>query len=523
MNVLLVDDEMAMVRILENAINWKAAGISQVFHAYNTVEARTILQSENIDILVCDIEMPRESGLSLIHSVREQYPQIYVIILTAYPEFDYAKQAISLGVSNYLLKPVASQELLEAIDQAQKAITRFQEERQLKRYAEYRCHNTSSQKQLLKDIYRDLFLEEIKPEEPAIRYQLESLEIPWSMVCNLTLLMFQDITREREPKETRLMRFILQNAAEDLFPEYVVLNMDEYILVILQNIKDYEQIQEICSYYMDTARDQLKCILRGFILAGVSSVRLSGAWELLQGSARYTPLGGDELIWLKHLHHNEGVSEVIFDKEKWCDLLVEMDLERILSWFDEEICRASKTVKMDRKYLMRYRQAFLNSYLKCSTDRNQNRSQCWKEELRLFEDAATSVLNLRNYIEFCINSASHHSDLKKSEAIDIVKRYLESHCCDEINRKALENLVHLNSDYLNRLFKAETGYSLMKYVQMCRIELATQYLENTRESIGEIAIKVGYDSPAYFSRIYKKATGISPQQFRDREGLDEAE
>ena len=118
MNLLLVDDEIAMLHIMEKAIDWKKKGIQKVFTAYNTDLARDIISSSKIDLVICDIEMPKENGLSLIQWIQDMYPEIINIILTGYPHFNYARSAISLGVYRYLLKPIAFDELEETIASA---------------------------------------------------------------------------------------------------------------------------------------------------------------------------------------------------------------------------------------------------------------------------------------------------------------------------------------------------------------------------------------------------------------------
>ena len=114
-NLLLVDDEVMTIEILKKALDWEAFGFSQVFFAYNGERAREILTEHPVDIMICDIEMPKESGLDLIGWVQNLYPEIICIILTAYPDFNYARSAISLGVYRFLLKPVAFDELEETI------------------------------------------------------------------------------------------------------------------------------------------------------------------------------------------------------------------------------------------------------------------------------------------------------------------------------------------------------------------------------------------------------------------------
>lgn len=118
MKVLIVDDEIATLNILQSAVHWGKAGIDQVYTAVNAMAAREVLTNKAIDIVLCDIEMPKESGLELIEWIQGLYPGIVNIILTGYPDFNYARHAISLGVYEYLLKPVAFDELENTLSRA---------------------------------------------------------------------------------------------------------------------------------------------------------------------------------------------------------------------------------------------------------------------------------------------------------------------------------------------------------------------------------------------------------------------
>ena len=106
------------------------------------------------------------------------------------------------------------------------------------------------------------------------------------------------------------------------------------------------------------------------------------------------------------------------------------------------------------------------------------------------------------------------ADPEIADAVNTIKKYLESHYSEVITRKKIEELVHLNQDHINREFKKQTGYTLMEYVQHYRILMAKKMLRETTLSISEISIRTGYDSPAYFSKIFKKQTERTPLEYR---------
>ena len=117
-HLLIVDDEDLTVKRLQAAVDWESLGISQVYTAFSMVQAQKVFGAEQIDIMLCDIEMPAGSGLELLHWVREQgYPTIN-IFLTGHANFSYAKEALSLETMEYILKPVSFDEVKRVVGKA---------------------------------------------------------------------------------------------------------------------------------------------------------------------------------------------------------------------------------------------------------------------------------------------------------------------------------------------------------------------------------------------------------------------
>ena len=117
-NILLVDDEIITITAIDRNVDWKKCGLSNLYLANTSMAVKEIVSSTNIDIVISDIEMPNENGMDLAKWLHENHPGIIVILLTAHAEFRYAREAISLGVFDYLLKPVIYEELEDKIIQA---------------------------------------------------------------------------------------------------------------------------------------------------------------------------------------------------------------------------------------------------------------------------------------------------------------------------------------------------------------------------------------------------------------------
>ncbi len=134
MNLLIVNDEIRTAEVMKREIEWEKYGIREVYTAYDAERGKTILQENEIDIILCDIEMPGENGLSLLKWIRGQGYDIECIFLTCHANFAYAQEAISLGCQDYILVPAKYEDIGQAI---YKVVKRIEGRRSDDHYREY--------------------------------------------------------------------------------------------------------------------------------------------------------------------------------------------------------------------------------------------------------------------------------------------------------------------------------------------------------------------------------------------------
>lgn len=511
MNLLLVDDEIIMIDILMQAVNWKGIGVKQVYSAYNAQEARKVLLEKDINILICDIEMPQESGLELLRWVRKKYPFIVNIILTSYPDFNYAKDAIELEVSKYLLKPVKFDELEKTIGDA---VDRIKKQRIHYKYTKYGEKAISDKLKTQKILFRELILEEIQPDKDSILREAERIGLDPEEIRNKTMILFYCRDEKKLKEDGKIIRFAFVNIAEELFPEAVTLCLDYSPLLILDALTLETRIEEIVKTYQNAVTQFLKYSFSAYILTDVKFELISAYYDNLIEKANYSAVENKGLYYVEKdvTHKNE--SSMIFDRDKWEFILREMNKKQIIYNLLSELKKASRLNYVDKNYLLLYQQEFLRLYY-IITD-HDGLVEFNSDGLRLFETASDSVANMRLWVERLVDNYISMVKSKRPETeVELVKKYLEKHYNEAINREDIEQIVHLNTDYLNRIFKASTGYSLMEYIQYYRIQRAKEFLNKTAETISDISLKVGYESPAYFSKIFKKITGTTPQEFRN--------
>lgn len=141
MKVLVVDDQPEVVQGVLSGVDWKKAGIEAAFPAYSVKEAQEVFRREEIDILLCDIEMPPTDGFELLRWAQEQKPEVACIFLSAHAEFEYAREAVKLGSFDYILQPAPYEEIEKALE---RAVGKVRETEKLRRYYTYEDYRQRS-------------------------------------------------------------------------------------------------------------------------------------------------------------------------------------------------------------------------------------------------------------------------------------------------------------------------------------------------------------------------------------------
>lgn len=419
MNILLVDDEIAVIDILKNSISWKELGIAQVFVSYNAKDAKKMIEDNAIHIIVCDIEMPQENGITLLTWVQENRSEIINIILTSYPDFNYAKDAIDIGVFKFLLKPVSFQELKQTVHEA---VLKIEEWTRQEKQREYGKYFESNERKAEKIFYMDLIREEILPFENHISREVEKRGMRADKLKPGVMVLFRVNSEKYLKEDENALYFALENSAEELFPEVLCFPMKHNEIWIIKGKTDRERCAEMCRIFKENTEKLLKCELYAYIAYDILFTQVPEKYKMLtQAAEQYSRPG-----------------QSIYFAEEW-------------------------------------------------------------------------ILNVIGSMPEYGNTVGGRETL----LIETVKTYLEEHYNEPINRKDIENLVHLNQDYLNRVFKCATGYTLMQYIQYYRILEAKRYLEDLALTISEVGLNVGYDTPPYFSKMFKKWTGITPVEYRN--------
>lgn len=222
--LLIVDDEASVVEGLAHTIPWQKIGIDEVHKAYSAFEALEILQTQPVDIMISDITMPRMNGLELVEITKSKWKHIKTILLSGYADFAYAKEAITLGTYEYLLKPVSDEVVLEKVGGAVESLRQERESSETYNRAvqAFRVNLPHIRGEFLNQL-----LQGMKSPKNVWAEKLELLEMK-SAIGNqaaLMLVRMEDRLTEMSPYDSSIMEYAIGNMADEIFGERSIVAM----------------------------------------------------------------------------------------------------------------------------------------------------------------------------------------------------------------------------------------------------------------------------------------------------------
>ncbi|NQX70429.1 response regulator [Paenibacillus alba] len=249
--LLLVDDEIYAIEGIKYNLEWASLGFTDIFEAYNIDMAKRIVTDHQIDIMICDIEMPGGNGLLLMEWVKEHYPSMVVVFLTCHSEFDYAKKALQLGVFDYMVKPVNFSELEEIIVKAleiRKKELGFEEIKET--YERFYPLWEAKKPLLVERIWQD-YLDERISNDP-VKMEGELQEVGLTISDNFTILPIlisvEKWHKEFSSRDEEVLEYAIRNAAAEL-----VIGQDSGLA-----LQDHSGINVIFIYSGGSERDSLE-------------------------------------------------------------------------------------------------------------------------------------------------------------------------------------------------------------------------------------------------------------------------
>lgn len=517
--VLIVDDEPVVRRGIRRCVNWNELGVEMVAEAANGIEALTQTAADAPDIVLLDINMPNMNGLEFAGIIKKQRPHSRVVIITGYPDFEYVRSALRLGVDDYILKPVTKEDI-ESIVTGQIAALESGDRAAGDLYLEA---------QLLERELNAMLRRELRPASstPALTRRGLHADTGVSFVILRDYLTHGNIWN-RDGDE--LAQFAVQNVvAEELEKNAAGLAFTTYLneMALIVACPE-EEVEE----QLRALRFKLQDFLNIPIDFGVSSRGHFRDLAKLASEARKAleysfVLSDASIIFYPEVSRSQAALSPGYPVEEEKDLLGHMlseppsEIEQRIDRFFDRLKKAVPNVHQARMYLMRLFLKLANTAesLTSWTDGDPQEAPFAEENLSRQIEQFTSLEQASAWLKRAYSETYSYLRSVSSRSRQLfvtIRDYIEkNYSSASLNLKKCSEDLFLSPSYISLILKKESGRTFVDYLNEYRIEQAAQMLRTADLRISDISSRVGFTHPTYFSSVFKKVMGVSPKQFRE--------
>ncbi len=529
LTLLIVEDEDIARTGLRDYVLWKEYGIGKVLEARDGQEGLALLESEQVDMIITDVEMPLMDGITMVRKMRESGIDIPVIYLSGHWNLPYLKSAFTLDASDYLLKPVKFPELDERLAKVTGSIFHDIEQKNT-------LMDMKSKLEQSFPILIERFFHQLVHRAVGAAYNMEEkirlLDIPIQeedQFCLLTLSLMEGLD-EADPLylEKEMEVILARQWIEANYPSkrlYCMSDSNNRLSIAFI----YKQEEEKNQHFIETFYKDMVQVLGEDVTLGlgkpVSDLRdLADSYEQsIYALEQSIFLGKNAVIYYSDVENTGQKMHINLDQDI-----------RLL----KEAVRTGKQVQVSRSL----DEIFTKLLRTDQPDMGHIKNICMEilvvvnmqlMEYRLRNEAYQSPVSAWNKVQefnqledlhrwmkqYLIEACHLVVDLQKNSRNNVVYyivKAVENRYGEELSVPILAEELGLTPNYLYLLFKKERGETFNKYLTGYRMEMAKKILESPQYKLYEVAEAVGYGNPDYFTKVFKKHFGYSPSQFRER-------
>ncbi|NQX69089.1 response regulator transcription factor [Paenibacillus alba] len=539
--LVVVDDDFHILQGFKKAIMWEKFGIEWVGEAENGQDGYELIAREKPDIVLTDIYMPQLNGLDMIERLRAEGIEAKYIVLSGYSDFEYARKALRLNVSDYLSKPITLDDLKQVlgkvIDELNEEVENRQELTTLSQ--KISMYEPFVQKQWLRALISG-------STDPVIFAQLPDAFENWDrqrhFVMAVELLRTPRI-RNASLQDWHLFRFGIGNIINELLAQHwpqsqCIEIQSSHIMIVLHEpeaVLEHTSVDQIAALGHEIVRC-MDTYLKLQVRIGIGGFRLS--WREISGSAEeaFQVLATEgslsesvkffSLIEQKRSEGRLNLEQLETGPVKFFQILadslryMQLDQGRQTA---KDFFRQFDNVHVDDGYVRNLGMqlwAVLGYALNDLDDVIQDMYMKIDIQKEMENMYRTQQLEewLLGKLDQLYGNRSTNENPRHKEAVEFMIQYIHEHYAEDITLETLANKIFISRNYLNKIFKKTTGETFMNYLIRVRMEKAELLLLQGKWMIYEVAEQVGYSIPSYFSTVFKKYTGKNPSDLmKDRE------
>lgn len=530
LKVFLAEDEFIIREGIKNNIDWQAYGYEFCGEASDGELAFPLIQKTRPDILITDIKMPFVDGLALSRLVKKELPETEIIILSGYEEFDYAKEAIQIGVARYLLKPINGETLLQEIDSVAEIILGKQKEKEIREKYQKEMEENSLRDQM--DLFQHLVTGDCSMEELLSVADKLDLKImaPW---YSIVLLKIQSMKHDYEEYSGSIV-VVDERIVKLAEPEHVLI-FDRALegRAFLFKADSEEELLAYQKEYLGDVKEVLSgyANLRYFGGIGTPVNRLReipASFEDASHAFAHRYLVAESCILDSSLLMQEGAAEQEdfrisavnpeqIDRTKMQEFLRTGDLDEVVYFVDEffgKLDGGAMKSRIFRQYITMDAYFSIVDFLK-GLGLQKDEIEAPDQDSSILQDEKSAMDYIVRIMEKALVLREKKASSRYEDVVSEVIHYIEdNYAQEELSLNLLASHVNFSPNHLSMIFSQQTGQTLIRYLTDYRMNRAKELLRCSSKKSSVISMEVGYKDPHYFSYLFKKTQGMTPTQYR---------
>ena len=528
--IMLVDDEEEVRKAMIRQMDWEQLGFTVAGDAENGRDALEKLEQLEPDVVMTDIRMPYMDGLALTARIREKYPSVKILIFSGYDDFEYAQQAIKLHVTEYILKPVNSQELAEILQRIRISLDEEIEQR--------RNINTLRENYLGSlPILREMFLNnlvsrtaDVDTVVPKLReYGIDILDARKWLAAVIHVEKMERSEDQVLSQHQELIPISVKKLVEDHLKPYcrfAVFDSIEGITVIAAVDQDNTQTGLI-NLLNDICRESRR-FLEVTITVGVGHScgtlqEISRSYQTAVDALGYRAIvGSGKTIYINDV---EPVSrgKLQLDAKGEAELVsaIKFGPAELIGTVIQGLISRMDDVRVHARQYQVYMLSIVNCVIRLMQQYDLDMGEMFGDQtpygeilagIHRREEVAAWLIPVACRMNEALNRERDNTTRK---VILEAREYIQDNYSNpELSVEMLCRHLHMSPAYFSTVFKKETGQTYINYLTEVRLEKAVELLNTTEDKTYVIAQKVGYQEQNYFSYVFKKKYGISPTRYR---------
>ena len=518
--VLIVDDEKLERVLIGKSVDWEKNGLEVIGEAANGEEALAFFDVNEPDLILTDINMPFMDGVTFAQQIRERSKSCHIIMLTGYREFEYARKAVTLGVDDFLVKPINTKEVSEAVISSRRKI---EQEWGTDLEMTHLQQAAADNQRLLRDAFLQRLLEYRVEEEEAMHklqmFQLTSLT--QDCICVSVNL--------RVPEETsrqKICRNIEAWGREHTSAKVCFVHYLNHV-IFFYGAEQTEQMREEIQELLREAAAYEDCVTT----VGISEVKqgLRGISEAYRQTQKVNAMGmisTGKRVWNYADYEKIEKRRRSMAEMNWKNFEIAMTggsrerVEECIASYSAELEAEGISdeigLKMTAIEITEHMAGVLSRQGKTVAD--VVGEQQYYQGITAIDSIGAMQAFLKSVAEQILEQTSGLRTKKGNALVANVKVFVEQNLGNpDLGLSMIAQKLYLNGSYLSRTFKRESGENLIEYITRKRIEKSMRLVDETSMKAYEIAEQVGIKDAHYFSLCFKKYVGVTVKEYKNRD------